>query len=181
MQQDPNYGSEGESRLRRIRMGGEGETGNVGDETRSNAGHEAFGTGNQGPVASGSSMSAGDERTWSLLSHLSVLLSLITGVGGPIAALVIWLVYKDRSDRVAFHAMQSLWYQVAWLVLIAAYTVVSLILTIVVIGILMLFLIPVLALVPVVHQCYAAYKVNQGIDYRYPFVADMVDRNHRFG
>jgi hypothetical protein len=22
---------------------------------------------------------------------------------------------------------------------------------------------------------YAAYKVNQGVDYRYPFVADMID------
>ena len=61
-------------------------------------------------VPQGSGMSAQDERTWSMLAHLSVLLSLITGIGGPIAALVIWLVYKDKSQRVAFHALQSLWY-----------------------------------------------------------------------
>jgi len=133
---------------------------------------------NRIPVGGG--MSVQDERTWSMLSHLSVLLSLVTGIGGPIAALVIWLVYKDRSQRVAFHALQSLWYQVAWIAIIFAYVIVSTILTIVIIGIFMFFLLPLIALIPVVHQCYAAYKVNQGVDYRYPVIADMVDRERRF-
>jgi uncharacterized membrane protein len=35
------------------------------------------------------------------------------------------------------------------------------------------------SLVPFVHQCYAAYKVYQGVDYRYPVIADMVDKEHR--
>ncbi len=130
------------------------------------------------PVGGG--MSAQDERMWSMLAHLSVLVSIITGIGGPIAALVIWLVYKDKSQRVAFHALQSLWYQVVWIVIIFAYVIVSTILTFVVIGIFMFFLLPVIALVPIAHQCYAAYKVNQGVDYRYPVIADMVDRGHRF-
>jgi uncharacterized Tic20 family protein len=125
-------------------------------------------------------MSPQDEQTWSILAHLTVLLDLITVIGGPIAALVIWLVYKDKSQRVAFHALQSLWYQVAWIVILFVYFVISLILTIVIIGIFMLFLMPLIALVPVIHQCYAAYKVNQGIDYRYPFIADQVDRGRRF-
>ncbi len=131
-------------------------------------------------VPVGETMSPQDERTWSMLGHLSVLLNLVTGIGGPIAALVIWLVYKDRSQKVAFHALQSLWYQVAWIVLISAYVVVSSILIVVFIGILMLFLTPLIALVPIVHQCYAAYKVNQGVDYRYPFIADQIDRTRRF-
>jgi uncharacterized Tic20 family protein len=54
-------------------------------------------------------MSAQNERTWSILAYLSILLDLITGIGGPVAALIIWLVYKDRSQKVAFHALQSLW------------------------------------------------------------------------
>ena len=37
----------------------------------------------------------------------------------------------------------------------------------------------VLALVPLAHGCYAAYKVNQGEDYRYPFIADRVDGGAR--
>jgi len=125
-------------------------------------------------------MSAQDERTWSMLAHLSTLLNLITGIGGPVAALVIWLVYKDRSQRVTFHALQSLWYQVAWIVILFAYFIVSFILTFVIIGIFMFFLMPLIALVPIVHQCYAAYKVNQGVDYRYPVIADMIDGSRRF-
>ena len=131
-------------------------------------------------IPTGGGMSAKDERTWSMLSHLSVLLSLVTGIGGPIAALAIWLVYKDRSQRVAFHALQSLWYQVAWIVIIFAYVIVSTVLTVVIIGIFMFFLLPLIALIPIVHQCYAAYKVNQGVDYRYPVIADMIDRERRF-
>ena len=131
-------------------------------------------------VPVGGGMSAQDERTWSMLAHLSTLLNLITGIGGPVAALVIWLVYKDRSQRVTFHALQSLWYQVAWIVILFAYFIVSFILTFVIIGIFMFFLMPLIALVPIVHQCYAAYKVNQGVDYRYPVIADMIDGSRRF-
>ena len=131
-------------------------------------------------VPVGGTMSPQDERTWSMLAHLSVLLNIITGIGGPIAALVIWLVYKDRSQRVAFHALQSLWYQVAWFVILAVGWTITGILSLIIIG---LLLIPVMLLatfVPFVHQCYAAYKVNQGVDYRYPFIADQIDRQRRF-
>ncbi len=151
-QEDPNYGTQREEpRLNRIPVGG--------------------------------GMSAQDERTWSMVSHLSILLNLITGIGGPIAALVIWLVYKDRSQRVAFHALQSLWYQIAWFVILSIYGIITLILSIITLGIAAILLVPlafVLALVPFVHQCYAAYKVYQGVDYRYPVIADMIDRERRF-
>jgi uncharacterized Tic20 family protein len=43
----------------------------------------------------------------------------------------------------------------------------------------MIFLVPVLALIPIIHGCYAAYKVNQGVDYRYPFIADKLDGGQR--
>ncbi len=129
------------------------------------------------PVSGG--MSLQDERTWSMLSHLSVLLNLITGIGGPIAALAIWLVYKDRSHRVAFHALQSLWYQVAWAVLLFIGWTVTFVLSFVFIGLLLIPVMLLVSLVPFVHQCYAAYKVYQGVDYRYPIIADMVDKEHR--
>ena len=188
MQQDPNHGNEGEPRLHRIRIGSEGNNGEAGDSTRDaggGTGYEAFGTSSDGPALGGASgMSAGDERTWSMLAHLSVLLSLISGIGGLVAALVIWLVYKERSDRVAFHALQSLWYQAAWFGIFAVYGLATVVLSIVTLGLATIVLVPLaflIALVPIVHQCYAAYKVNNGVDYRYPIVADMVDKNHRFG
>ncbi len=49
-----------------------------------------------------------------MLAHLSVLLNLITGFAGPIAALIIYLVYKDRSRPVAYHALQSMIFQLIW-------------------------------------------------------------------
>ena len=40
-------------------------------------------------------LSPQDERTWSMLAHLSVLLALVSLI--PFGALLIWLIYKDRS------------------------------------------------------------------------------------
>ncbi|MBA2343747.1 MAG: DUF4870 domain-containing protein [Rubrobacter sp.] len=111
-------------------------------------------------------MSPSDEKTWSILAHVSVLVA-------PIGALIIWLVFKDRSPKVTFHALQALWYQIAWIVI--AYSVLSSILSLVVIGIFMFFLLPLIALVPVVHACYGAYKISQGEDFRYPYIADRID------
>jgi uncharacterized Tic20 family protein len=147
MQQDPNLGSE------RERVSGD----QVG--------------------ASTGTMSAQDERTWSMIAHLSVLVALVGLM--PFGALLVWLLYKDRSRKVRFHALQALWYQIAWIVILVAYTLVSLVLSIIIIGIFMFFLLPILALVPVVHGCYAAYKVSQGVEYRYPYIADRIEGPRR--
>ena len=122
-------------------------------------------------------MSPKDENTWSVLAHLSVFLNLLTGFLGPVAALVIWLMYKDKSSRVSFHALQSLWYQVAWMVILAVGWTVAVILTIVLIGFLLFPVMIVATVVPFVHMGYAAYKVSQGVDYRYPLIADLIDKN----
>ena len=52
-----------------------------------------------------------EERTWAMLAHLSVLLNLVTGFLGGIAAIIIYFIYKDRSRFVAYHAMQSFIFQ----------------------------------------------------------------------
>lgn len=122
-----------------------------------------------------SGMSARDERTWSVLAHLSMFLNLFTGFLGPVAALVIWLVYRDRSSRVAFHALQSLWYQVAWLVILAVGWTLTGLLTVVLIGFLLMPLMALVSIVPFAHAGYAAYRVSKGEDYRYVFVADLVE------
>jgi uncharacterized Tic20 family protein len=143
MQQDPNFGSERER--------GSGEQ--VG--------------------ASMDTMTAQDERTWSIIAHLSVLLELVGLM--PFGALLVWLIYKDRSQKVRFHALQALWFQIAWILILVVYTLVSLVLSLVIIGIFMFFLLPILALVPLVHGCYAAYQVSKGVEYRYPYIADRIE------
>jgi uncharacterized protein len=130
-------------------------------------------------VPVGGGMSAQDERTWSIIAHLSILLDLITAIGGPVAALIIWLVYKDRSQKVAFHALQSLWYQVAWIVILSIGWSITYLLMFVLIGFLLIPVMVIVSIVPFVHQCYAAYKISQGVDYRYPIIADMVDGERR--
>ena len=122
-----------------------------------------------------------DENTWSVLAHLSVFLNLVTGFLGPVAALVIWLIYKDRSPKVSFHALQSAVYQVAWIVILAVGWSVAGLLTVILVGFLLFPVMIVLTVVPFVHMAYAAYKVNQGVDYRYPWVADLVSGEHRPG
>lgn len=126
-------------------------------------------------------MGSRDEETWSALAHLSVFLNLFTGFLGPVGALVIWLMYKDRSPRVAFHALQSLWYQVAWMVILAVGWTITTFLMVVLVGFLLIPVMVLASLVPFVHMAYAAYKVNQGVDYRYPWISDLVDggRNTR--
>src|SRR5215208_7517577 len=119
-------------------------------------------------------MSAQDERTWSILAHLSILLNLISGLGGPVAAFIIWLVYKDRSQKVAFHALQSAAYQVAWLVLLGAGWALTGLLTLILVGFLLIPMMALVTVVPFVHMAYAAYRVSKGDDYRYPFVADLI-------
>jgi uncharacterized protein len=121
-------------------------------------------------------MSAQDEQTWSIIAHLSVLAALVGLM--PFGALIVWLLYKDRSARVRFHAAQAFWYQLAWIGIFVVYVLVTVLLSIVTLGIAAIVLVPLaflLAVVPLAHGCYAAYKVNQGVDYRYPFVADRID------
>ena len=95
-------------------------------------------------------MSAQDERTWSVLAHLSMFLNLVTGFLGPVAALIVWLVYRDRSQKVAFHALQSMWYQIGWLVILAAGWALTGLLTLVLVGFLLM---PIMAIVSVVPLC----------------------------
>jgi uncharacterized Tic20 family protein len=120
-------------------------------------------------------MSAQEERTWSILAHLSMFLNLFTGFLGPVAALIVWLAYRDRSKKVAFHALQSTFYQAGWLVVLAAGWIVTGLLTTVLIGFLLIPAMVVVSVVPFVHAGYAAYEVSQGQEYRYPMAADLAE------
>ena len=110
-----------------------------------------------------------------MLAHLSMFLNLLTGFLGPVAALLIWLVYRDRSSKVAFHALHSLWYQIGWLVILAVGWTVTALLLVVLIGFVLIPVMAIVSVVPFVHAGYAAYRVSQGKDYRYPFAADLVE------
>jgi uncharacterized Tic20 family protein len=105
-----------------------------------------------------------------------MFLNLFTGFLGPVAALIIWLVYKDRSQKVAFHALESMWYQIGWLVILAVGWTVTGLLTMILIGFLLIPVMAIVSVVPFVHAAYAAYRVSRDDSYRYPIAGDLVKR-----
>src|SRR5215211_7970680 len=123
IQANPKAGTEGEKMQQDPNLGGQRERVS-GDQVG----------------ASTDTMSAQDERTWSVIAHLSVLVALVGLM--PFGALLVWLLYKDRSRKVRFHALQALWYQVAWIVIFIVYALVTVVLSLIIIGIFMFFLLP---------------------------------------
>ena len=119
----------------------------------------------RGPV--GGTMSVRDERTWSVLAHLSTFLNLFTGFLGPVAAFIIWLIHRDRSPTVAHHALRSVFYQTAWLVsIVVGWTVTGLLMA-VLIGFLLVPVMLLVTLAPFVQASYEAYMAYQGVGRRY--------------
>ncbi|HJY64428.1 MAG TPA: DUF4870 domain-containing protein [Ignavibacteria bacterium] len=62
-----------------------------------------------------------DERMLALFSHLSLFF------GGILLPIIFWATNKDKSKFVTFHALQSLWFHVAYVVLIIILAVVVLV------------------------------------------------------
>jgi uncharacterized protein len=112
-------------------------------------------------------MSVEGERTWSVLAHLSTFLNLFTGFLGPVAAFVIWLVYKDDSPTVARHALRSVFYQVAWLTAIFIGWTVTFALMAILVGFLLVPVMAVVTLAPFVQASYEAYMAYRGGGRRY--------------
>ena len=120
-------------------------------------------------------MGSREERTWSVLAHLSAFLNIFTLFLGPVAALVVWLVYRDRSRKVAFEALQSAAYQGAWLAVLGIGWSLTILLTFVLVGFLLVPAMMILTVVPFAHMGYAAYRVSKDGEYRYPIVADLIE------
>ena len=57
------------------------------------------------------------ERAYAIVLHLSALVAFFTyGFGGTLGPLVIWLIFRKRSDMVDFHGKKALNYQLSMLV-----------------------------------------------------------------
>ncbi len=94
-----------------------------------------------------------DEKTMAILSHV------LTLVVGFLAPLIIYLIKKDESSFVREHARESLNFQITVFILIVA-------LFITLIGILLVWIVGILALVFVI---IATIKASEGKLYKYPF------------
>lgn len=124
---------------------------------------------------------AGEERQWAMLAHLSILLNLVTALGGPVAALLIYLFYRERSRYVAFHALQSLVFQlIAWVgsgLLVACAWGITIALTSVIVGICLIPFAALLSLLPLAALVYGVLggiACSRGEDFRYWLIGDWV-------
>lgn len=108
-----------------------------------------------------------DDRTWAMASHLLGLLNYVTGLGGLIAVLILWLAKREQSPFIEESGRESLNFQIT--LLIAA--VVGGILTLVLVGFLILAVVVVAGIVlPIV----AGLAVSEGRRYRYPFTLRLI-------
>ncbi len=149
-----------------------------------------------------------DERMWAAIAHGSALLTLFVGLlTGGIATLFtlfiplgIYFAYRQRSQYVAYAALQAFALQVlgtvGWLaILIGGVLVGALLCVVLAITLIGVLLIPFVALAivlfvvasfslpigMVIYGTIAAWETYQGKWYRYPWVGDWIDRQMHTG
>lgn len=148
----------------------------------------------------------GDEKLWAAVAHASVWLTVLGGVftGGTLVPLsifiplVIYFMFRRQSDYVAFHALQSFTIQILGTVgALALFVVGGLIWSVgMVIALLSLIILIGFILVPlwglvgfvlvlavlllpvamILFGTIAAIETYNGRDYRYPAIANWIDR-----
>lgn len=147
-----------------------------------------------------------EERQWAALAHASIWLTLLGGLMSagfvvPIsifAPLVIYFMYRKRSDYVSFHALQAFVLQLigtvgvlalaviggaAWLVgmviaLLAVFVLAGIVLVPLwgLVGIVLALVIFVTPFAALLFGTIAAVQTYNRMDYRYPLIARWVDR-----
>ncbi|HOA21976.1 MAG TPA: DUF4870 domain-containing protein [Anaerolineaceae bacterium] len=120
-----------------------------------------------------------EERTWALLAHLSIFVNLFTGLLGTAAALVIYLIYKDKSKYVAYQSLQALIFQLVFFLggglLIGLVWTITGLLSIILIGLILIPFALIFSLLPIgclAYAIYAAVETYHGKDFKYWLVGD---------
>ncbi len=102
------------------------------------------------------------DKTFGMLCHLLGLAGLVFWLFGNILGpLIMWLVKKDTSEFVDDQGKESLNFQIS----ITIYSVAAGILSLILIGVPLLFAIAIFDIVMII---IAAVQANNGVGYRYP-------------
>jgi uncharacterized Tic20 family protein len=109
-------------------------------------------------------MSAEQERTWATISHAVAGAAMILSAGtlGFVAALVIYLVYKDKGPFVRQHAADAVNIQLNALLWAVVLAVVGFVLLIVLVGFLLWALLAVVPIVATALHVIGAIKAYNG-------------------
>ncbi|MEI7771007.1 MAG: DUF4870 domain-containing protein [Chloroflexales bacterium] len=108
-----------------------------------------------------------DERNTAMACHLVSFLGYLIPFADLIATIVIWSSKKDQSAFVREHGAEALNYQISFYI----YALISLVLTFVLIGFLML---AALTIFDITVTIIAAVKASNGERYRYPLTIRFV-------
>ena len=115
------------------------------------------------PPSAPAGEASSEDRTLAMLTHLSGIIL------GFIVPLIIWLVNKDKTDKVFLNdqAKEALNFQITMLIGYIA----GMVLTIILIG-------PLISMatwvVSLVFSILAGIKANEGVAYRYPFALRLI-------
>ncbi|GAB2525360.1 DUF4870 domain-containing protein [Spirosoma aerophilum] len=113
-------------------------------------------------------MSESDARMWAMFAHLSALTGLFTGFGSLIAPIIVWQIQKDKSAYVDYHGKEAVNFQITMAIAFA----VSILLTMILVGIVLIFVVGVVWLV---FTIIAGIKANNGEYYRYPLTIRFIN------
>jgi uncharacterized Tic20 family protein len=102
-----------------------------------------------------------NEHTWGMLCHLAALAGYVIPLGNIVGPLVVWLIKKDEYPFVDEQGKSSLNFQISMLI----YEIVSIILSLILIGFILLIALLIVNLVCVI---LAAVHANDGKSFRYP-------------
>ncbi len=112
-------------------------------------------------------MSEPEARNWAMAAHLCAFAGYIAPFGNIIGPVLIWQIKKEESEFVAFHAKESLNFQIS----IFIYAIICVVAMFVLIGFLMVMALIVFELVVVIMACMAA---SRGERYYYPLCIRLV-------
>ncbi len=101
-------------------------------------------------------VSSPEERNWSMLLHLSALSGLLIPFGNLVGPLVVWLLFRARSDMVDYHGKRALNFQISMTI----YLLLSFVLWLILIGI---FITLVLGILSTVYVIVAAVRASRGV------------------
>jgi uncharacterized Tic20 family protein len=119
-----------------------------------------------------------DDRTWAMAAHLLGAVGWLSyGILSWLGPLAIYFLKREQSRFVAFHALQSLFFQLASMAIIWVAGVIIYALCFLLIGFFLLPILFALPVVPIIWAIVAGLKANAGEWYEYPVVGQWARRN----
>ena len=112
-----------------------------------------------------------EHRTWGMVAHLAALAGFVVPFGNIVGPLVVWLIKKDESPFVAYHAKQAMWFQIFVAIVGVVFALVGLVICVT---------IPLAILVglgALAYAIYGAVQVNGGKDFEYYWVGEWVRKS----